>query len=224
MSIKENLELVRRRIAAAAVAAGRDPEGIKLVAVIKNVPLADVEAALAAGLTELGENRIQEAEERNQLLRAKYPAVGFHLIGHLQRNKVRQALDMFDIIQSLDSERLAAEISQRAVKPVPVLIEVNTSGETAKFGIEPEQTVALVRYASSLEKIKILGLMTVGPLSGEPSAAFRRLRELRERIAALDLPGVEMKYLSMGMTDDFEAAIAEGSNLLRIGRGIFKGG
>ncbi|MBN3032877.1 MAG: YggS family pyridoxal phosphate-dependent enzyme [Candidatus Saganbacteria bacterium] len=225
MSIKENLELVRRKIAAAAAAAGRDPGGIKLVGVIKNVPLADVESALAAGLTDLGENRVQEAEERDRLLRAKYPAVSFHLIGHLQRNKVRQALDMFDIIQSLDSERLAAAISRRALQPVPVLIEVNTSGESSKFGIEPEQAETFVRYVSSLEKIKISGLMTIGPLAGEPRAAFRRLRELRDRIAALGLPGVEMRYLSMGMSGDFEAAVAEGADLLRIGRAIFsKGG
>jgi pyridoxal phosphate enzyme (YggS family) len=224
VSIKENIDLIRRRIDAAARGVGRDPQEIKLVAVIKQVPIADVFAALDAGLTDLGENRIQEAEARNQEIKAKHPATNFHLIGHLQRNKVRQALDMFAIIQSLDSERLAREIDRCAAKPVPVLIEVNTSGETSKFGIEPNLAVELARFASSLEKIKIQGLMTIGPLAGDPRPCFRSLRELSEKIAGLNLPGVAMKYLSMGMSGDFETAVAEGSNLLRIGRGIFKGG
>jgi PLP dependent protein len=223
VSIKENIDLIRRRIEAAARRAGRDPAEIRLVAVIKQVPTAHIFEALAAGLTDLGENRIQEAEARNQEIRAKYPAANFHLIGHLQRNKVRQALDMFAIIQSLDSERLAREIDRCAVKPVPVLIEVNTSGETSKFGIEPNLAVELVRVASSLEKIKIQGLMTIGPLAGDPRPCFRSLRELSEKIAGLGLPGVEMKYLSMGMSGDYETAVEEGGNLLRIGRGIFKG-
>jgi pyridoxal phosphate enzyme (YggS family) len=224
VSIKENIDLIRRRIETAARRAGRDPGEIKLVAVIKQVPPAAIVQAIAAGLTDLGENRVQEALARNQEIKAAYPAVNFHLIGHLQRNKVRQALDMFAIIHSLDSERLADEIARHAVKPIPVLIEVNTSGETSKFGIEPGRAVELARYASSLEKIKINGLMTIGPRSGDPRAAFRSLRELRDRIAALNLPGVEMKYLSMGMTGDFETAIEEGADLLRIGRGIFQGG
>ena len=224
MSIKENIGLIRRRIEAAACGVGRDPAEIKLVAVIKHVPTAAIFQALEAGLTELGENRVQEALERDREIKDRYPAANFQLIGHLQRNKVRQALDMFAIIQSLDSERLADEIARRAVKPVPVLIEVNTSGETSKFGIEPGRAVELARHASSLEKIKLSGLMTIGPRSGDPRAAFRRLRELRDEIGGLGLPGAELKYLSMGMTDDFETAIAEGSNLLRIGRGIFSAG
>jgi hypothetical protein len=224
VSIKENIDVIRGRVEAAARRAGRDPAEIKLVAVIKQVPTAHIFEALAAGLTDLGENRIQEAEARNREIKAKYPAVNFHLIGHLQRNKVRQALDMFAIIQSLDSERLAREIDRCAVRPVPVLIEVNTSGEPSKFGIEPNLAVELVRVASSLEKIKIQGLMTIGPLAGDPRPCFRGLRELSELIAGLGLPGVEMKYLSMGMSGDYETAVEEGSSLLRIGRGIFKGG
>ena len=224
MSIKENVEQVRRRVAAAARGAGRDPAEIKLVAVIKNVPLPDVFQALDAGITDLGENRVQEAQSRRQEIREKYPAAILHLIGHLQRNKVRQALDMFAIIQSLDSERLAREIDRCAARPVPVLIEVNTSGEASKFGTEPDLALELVRSASLLKNIKIQGLMTIGPLAGDPRPGFRSLRKLRDRIAGLRLPNVEMKYLSMGMTGDFEEAVAEGSNLLRIGRGIFKGG
>ncbi len=224
MSIKENLGLIRRRIESAARAAGRDPREVKLVGVIKNVPLSGIFEAVEAGLADLGENRVQEAQSRHREIAARYPGLTFHLIGHLQRNKVRQALDMFAIIQSLDSERLAREIDRLAVKPVPVLIEVNTSGETSKFGIELNQAVELVRTASQLKNIKIQGLMTIGPLAGDPRPGFRSLKELRDEIAGASLPNVEMKYLSMGMSGDFEEAIAEGSNLLRIGRGIFKGG
>lgn len=230
MSIKENLRIVRDRIASAAVRAGRDPNEIKLVAVIKNVPLAEVFEALEAGVADIGESRIQEAEERYSIIKEKFPGVIYHMVGHLQRNKVGQALDMFDIIQSVDSERLVEEIAKRAVKPIPVLIEVNTSGETSKFGVEPGKTIDLVRFASqqllgsSFDKVKIQGLMTIGPISGDPRKSFRDLRELKDRIAGLKFPQVEMKYLSMGMTDDFELAIEEGANLVRIGRGIFKGG
>lgn len=217
MSIKENLQIVRERIASAALRVGRDPNEIKLVAVIKNVPLDKVFEALEAGVTDIGESRIQEAEERYAAIRSRFPSVTYHMVGHLQRNKVRQALDMFDIIQSVDSERLAEEISRRAERPVPILIEVNTSGEASKFGTEPDKTIDLVRFASSFANIKVEGLMTIGPLAGDPRESFRQLRELSGKIGGL-------KYLSMGMTDDFEPAIEEGSNLVRIGRGIFKGG
>jgi hypothetical protein len=229
VSIKDNVEKVKSRIAAAAQRAGRDPNEIKLVAVIKNVPLDKVFEALEAGVTDIGESRIQEAEERYSIIKEKFPGVTYHMVGHLQRNKVGQALDMFDIIQSVDSERLVEEINKRAVKPIPVLIEVNTSGETSKFGVEPGKTIDLVRFASqqllgwqqllpsSFDKIKVQGLMTIGPLSGDPRESFKKLRELSGKIGGL-------KYLSMGMTDDFEVAIEEGSSLVRIGRGIFKGG
>ncbi len=217
MSIKENLQVVRERIASAARRVGRDPGEIKLVAVIKTVPLDLVFQALEAGVTDIGESRVQEAEERCAAIKNRFPNVTYHMVGHLQRNKVRQALDMFDIIQSVDSQRLTEEIAGRAVNPIPVLIEVNTSGETSKFGIEPDKTIDLVRFASTFNKIKVVGLMTIGPLSGDPRGSFRELRELKDKIGGL-------KYLSMGMTGDFETAIEEGSNMVRIGRAIFKGG
>lgn len=225
MSIKENIEDVRARIERAAARVNRSPQEIKLVAVIKKVSLDLVFEALQAGIADIGENRVQEAEERCEAIKTRYPHVIYHMVGHLQRNKVRQALDMFDIIQSVDSERLAEEIARRAVKPVPVLIEVNTSGETSKFGIGIDKALDLVRFASSFDKINVQGLMTIGPLSGgqeKTRQSFRTLRELRDKIIALNLPKVEMEYLSMGMTDDFELAIEEGSNLVRIGRAIFK--
>jgi hypothetical protein len=221
LSVQEKLKEIQGRIAAAAVRSGLRPEDIKLVAVIKNIPNELVFEALEAGVADIGENRVQEAQERYGKIKAKFPAVAFHMVGHLQRNKVGQALDIFDIIQAVDSERLVEEISKRAVKPIPVLIEVNTSGETSKFGVEIEKTIDLVRFASTFDKIKVQGLMTVGPLRGDPRPGFRELRELKERIAERRIPGIEMKTLSMGMTDDFEIAIEEGSNLVRIGRGIF---
>lgn len=224
MSIEENLKSIQARIEKAALAVGRNPQEIELVAVIKKVPTELVFQALAAGVKAVGENRIQEAHARYKTIREKFPQVSYHMIGHLQRNKVGQALDMFDIILSVDSARLMEEINQRATKIVPILIEVNTSGEASKFGIEPEKTIELARCASSLDKIKVRGLMTIGPLTPEPEkirSSFRKLKELRDQIAGGGFPGVEMKYLSMGMSDDFELAIEEGSNLLRIGRAIF---
>jgi PLP dependent protein len=214
VSIKENVANIRERIARAAERAGRDPAAIKLVAVIKNVPLERVFEAIEAGVTDLGENRVQEAAARYQAIKEKYPAVTRHFIGHLQRNKVGQALNMFDIIQSVDSERLAEEIDRSAARPVPVLIEVNTSGEAAKFGAAPDKTLELVRAVAVLTKIKVLGLMTIGPLAGAARPAFRQLRELRDRAG--------LQSLSMGMTGDFETAIEEGADLVRIGRGIFQ--
>jgi len=224
VSINENIDKIRERIASAAHRAGRQPEEIKIVAVAKNVATEAVFQALEAGITDIGENRVQEAGERYEIIKSKFPFAAWHMIGHLQRNKVGQALDIFDIIQSVDSERLVEEIYKRAVKPVPILIEVNTSGETSKFGIGIDKTIDLVRFAASFDKIKVLGLMTIGPLVDDPEKArpsFRKLKELRDKIIDLNLPSAEMKFLSMGMTDDFEVAIEEGSNLVRIGRGIF---
>lgn len=194
------------------------------MAVIKNVPLEKIFEALEAGITDLGENRVQEALSRNALIRQKYPAAVFHMIGHLQRNKVRQGLDMFDIIQSVDNRRLVEAIARLAERPISILIEVNTAGEASKFGVEPSKAVELVRFASSFDKIKVQGLMTIGPLSSKSRPAFRQLRELRDEIASLDLNNVEMKYLSMGMSGDWEIALEEGSNLIRLGRAIFEGG
>lgn len=226
MSIQENLKAIRNRIETAARSVGKSPQDVKLVAVIKNVPIDLIVQAIEAGVIEIGENRVQEAVERDKLLREKFPQLTIHMIGHLQTNKVRQSLDSFDIIQSVDSERLAAEIDRRAVKPVPILIEVNTSGEASKNGIEPDKAIELVATVSKFKKIKVQGLMTIGPLTDDQEktrSAFRRLKGLGDEVRGM-VDGVEMKYLSMGMTDDFEIAIEEGSNLVRIGRGIFQGG
>jgi len=226
VSIAKNVKNIKERVAKAAERAGRDPRSIKLVAVIKNIPLDLVFRALDCGITDVGINRVQEAAEKFSIVKEKYPQLAWHMIGHLQRNKVRQALDMFDIIQSIDSERLAEEINKRAQKPVPALIEVNTSGEASKFGVSFKNAVSLVSRVASYEKIKIQGLMTIGSAANagleQVRSCFRALRELAQTANDLRIGNADMEILSMGMTDDFEIAIGEGSNLVRVGRGIFQ--
>lgn len=223
--IKANLESVLQRISRAAFSAGKNPQEIKLVAVTKNVPVDIIEQAIQAGITDIGENRVQEAEPKIDILKAKYPNVTWHMVGHLQRNKVRQALDYFDIIQSVDSVRLAREIQAKAeAKVVPVLVEINTSGEETKYGIPVNSIVDFLKTVLSFNNLSVQGLMTIAPLVDDPQKArpyFRKLKTLSEEIKKLNLPNVEMKYLSMGMTDDFEVAIEEGSNMVRLGRAIF---
>lgn len=222
--IKSRLDSLNQRIGAAAQKSGRTLPDIKLIAVTKTVPLPLIEQAIDAGITDLGENRVQEALPKIQALK-KYPQVTWHMVGHLQRNKVGQALDNFDIIQSLDSEKLAREIEARAgARVIPVLVEVNTSAEATKFGIPVDSAVNFVRILSACQNLKVKGLMTIGTVSDDPEKArpcFKRLRELRDEIKTLNLPNVDLEYLSMGMTDDFEVAIQEGSNMIRIGRALF---
>ena len=223
MSVADNLVSIKSRIEKAAGRAGRDPAGIKLVAVTKGVPVNLIEEAVKAGVTDIGENRVQEAKEKFGLL--KDLPVALHMIGHLQTNKVKTALEMFSVIQSVDSEKLADEISNKAQRKTEVFVEVNTSGEAAKYGIAPDKAIQLAAYVAGLKNLKLSGLMTVGPVTDNGSdvrKSFRSLAELFDKIKRLNLPGVELKYLSMGMSGDFEIAIEEGSNLVRIGRAIFK--
>ncbi|WP_264841441.1 YggS family pyridoxal phosphate-dependent enzyme [Caldinitratiruptor microaerophilus] len=222
-NITSNVLLIRERIARAAEAAGRSPEEICLVAVTKNRTPEEIREALAAGITDIGENRVQEAL-------AKVEAVGrgcrWHMIGTLQTNKVRAALGFADLIHSLDRPELALAIdreARRAGRTVPVLIQVNVSGEATKHGVAPEGLRALVEQASALETLEVQGLMTIAPLAGPDVVrpVFARLRRLAEEVASWQLPRVEMRWLSMGMSGDFELAIAEGANLVRIGTAIF---
>ncbi|MFA6549076.1 MAG: YggS family pyridoxal phosphate-dependent enzyme, partial [Candidatus Margulisiibacteriota bacterium] len=220
VSIKENLQILQERIACAARIAGRSPQDIKLVAVTKTVPVDLIEQAIQAGVTDIGESRVQEAAAKAEILKKKYLNLTWHMIGHLQRNKTWQALDIFDIIQSIDSERLAQKVEEKG-KIVPVLLEVKTSDEVTKYGVPVERAIELLKVLSGFRFLRVQGLMTVAPLTGEARAYFVRLRKLSEEISNLRLPNIEMKYLSMGMSDDFETAIQEGSNLIRIGRAIF---
>ncbi len=217
--IRGNLREVRDRIDAAARKTGRGGSDITLVTVTKTRTIDEIRAALACGVTDIGENYVQEAE-------AKYAEIGgavrWHMIGHLQRNKVRHSVEFFDMIQSVDSEELAREIGRRAEaiqRAVDVLVEVKISGEPTKFGVECEDALRLAEKISGVSGIKVSGLMGMAPFTADPEDAreyFIRLKDLWDK-----LPREQRIYLSMGMTHDFEIAIEEGSNMVRIGTAIF---
>lgn len=214
---------VRRRIAAAAVAAGRDPAVVTLVAVGKTFPAAEVQAAVEAGVTDLGENRVQEAA-------AKRPHVSggrWHLIGPLQRNKARMALEVFDVVHTLDRPELSARLELLLAESwpqrrLPVLLEVNLGDESQKSGVSPSAAAALLRRVLACSHLEARGLMAIPPWCEEPEASrpfFRALRELRDRLEAE--VGVPLPELSMGMSHDFELAIAEGATMVRVGTALF---
>ncbi len=194
------------------------------MAVSKTVEPERINQAIRRGIDIIGENRVQEAETKFKQITEK---VQKHLVGHLQSNKAKKAVGLFDFIQSVDSVRIAEEISRRALekgKLMDVLVEVNTSAEETKFGIEPDHALALIETISKLEGIKIKGLMTIGLFSDnaeDTRPCFKKLKTLFDNIKSANIPNVEMRYLSMGMTSDFEVAIEEGSNMVRVGTGIF---
>lgn len=236
MSVAERIAIVQERIAVAARRAGRKPDDVTLVAVTKTHPPELVAEAIAAGLTNLGENRVQEAQTKIVALAAARQQVRWHLIGHLQRNKARLATELFDLVHSVDSLRLAEALQRYAAEAgrrLPVLLQVNVSGEASKEGFALTGGVAnragLDALLSEVERIVALpalelrGLMTVAPIVAHPEQArptFRALRELGEELARR-FPAAHWGELSMGMTDDFEAAIAEGATIVRVGRAIF---
>ncbi|MBT1072115.1 YggS family pyridoxal phosphate-dependent enzyme [Pelotalea chapellei] len=224
MSIAERLEGVRQEIRMAAVKAGRNPDEVRLVAVSKTRPGADVIQAFRAGQTLFGENYVQEFTAKT----AEVPdPVEWHFIGHLQSNKVKYIAGLVNMIHSVDRLSLAEEISRqwgRINETCNILVQVNVSGETTKSGTTSEDAINLVRAASLLPNIRVAGLMTMPPFFDDPTAArpyFAELKRLFTMIAAEEIPGVEMKELSMGMSGDFEAAIQEGATLVRIGTAIF---
>jgi len=220
--IKENLELIIEKIAGAARRAGRSPEDITLVAVSKTHPAEAIEAAVKFGVTDIGESRIQEAEPKLETLGN---IARWHMIGHLQTNKVKKAVAAFDIIQSVDSLKLATEIDRRAGqigKKIKCLIEINSAGEAAKSGISLNNAMDLIQNTKDLENIQLKGIMTIGPLTDDGQLirdAFRKTRKLFEQ--GRSLIGDQFDILSIGMSDDFEIAIEEGSNMVRIGTAIF---
>jgi pyridoxal phosphate enzyme (YggS family) len=217
-SVAERVEAVRRRIESACARAGRPPDEVTLVAITKTFPPAAVREAAAAGLRDFGENRVQEAQAKLPQLADLTPRPTWHMVGHLQTNKVKTAMGLFDIIQSVDSLHLAEAISGRAPenRRVPVLLEVNVAGESAKYGFRPEELPEAAAAAQRLPGLDVRGLMTVAPLvedAEEVRPVFRRLRELAR--------AVHLRELSMGMTDDFEVAVEEGATIVRVGRAIF---
>jgi pyridoxal phosphate enzyme (YggS family) len=218
-SIGENLRSVEDRIDKAAIKSGRRRSDITLVTVTKTRSVDEIREAVACGATDIGENYVQEAED-------KFAQVGnaarWHMIGHLQRNKARHAVEFFSLIQSVDSVELAREIGRRAEaigKTIDVLVEVGISGEATKFGVDPDATLSLVDNIVQVSGIRLCGLMGMAPFLENPEdtrPCFADLRQLWER-----LPDEQRLYLSMGMTSDFEVAIEEGSNMVRIGTAIF---
>ena len=225
MSVAENVERVQQRIRRACDRSGRSVEDVRLIAVSKTMPAESVRQAYAAGLREFGENRVQEAASKRQAL-PDLDAV-WHLIGHLQSNKAKQACELFDWIHSLDSLHLAERIDRPAAalgRKLPVLIEVHLGEEASKFGVEEDELARLAEQVGALPSLELRGLMTLPPFFDNPEDArpfFRHLRELAARIEARKLPGVSMRELSMGMSHDFEIAIEEGATLVRVGTAIF---
>lgn len=223
-TIAANIAVINERIARAAVRAGSDPESIRLMAVSKTVEPERIRMALEAGITLLGENYVQEARE-------KIPSIGraaqWHMIGHLQTNKVKYVVNLFDWVHSVDRPELAQELNKRALqndRRLNILIEVNVSGEASKSGIAPQQATGLARLISTLPGLSLQGLMTMPPYPDNPEDSrpyFVALRNLRDEIRKAAIPGISMDELSMGMTDDFEIAIEEGATIVRVGRAIF---
>jgi len=225
MSITENYARLREEI----------PADVTIVVSCKTRAAEEIEEAINAGATDIGDNYVQEAGQMYGALREKAAKVKWHMIGHLQANKINKALRIFDVIQTVDSLEKAAAIDKRVErakrKIVPVFIEINIGGEDSKAGIKPaehepfdEYMERLVEDVSKLEHLTIEGLMTMGPRFGNPEGVrpyFKRTRKIFERIKELNLPHVDMKYLSMGMTNSYKVAIEEGSNMVRIGTAIF---
>ncbi len=224
MNVEDNIRHVRDLMAEAARRSGRPATAIRLMAVTKTVDDDRILAAIRTGVEIIGENYVQEAKRKIEKLGK---AGEWHLIGHLQTNKAKYAVHLFDMIHSVDRLELAAELDRRARaagRVIPILIEVNVGGEESKSGIPLSAALDLVRLVAPLENLSIRGLMTMPPWFDDPEGSrpcFRALRELRDRIAEEAIPRVEMRELSMGMTDDYVVAIEEGATIVRIGRGIF---
>jgi len=200
------------------------PDHVTIVAAAKTRTPDEVRAVIDAGVTDIGENYVQEAEQMRAALGSVGDEVRWHMIGHLQRNKVNKALGVFDVIQTVDTLKLARALNTRTEKRLPVLIEINSGREPQKSGVFPENAEELIRGVAELEKIAVHGLMTMGPRFGDPEEArpyFRETKKLFDELAALAITNVEMKTLSMGMSNAYRAAIEEGSNMIRPGTVLF---
>ena len=214
MGIKENIQAILKEL----------PEGVRLVGAAKTRTPEEILEAIEAGLEIVGENFVQEAERAYEVIgdRAQW-----HMIGHLQSNKAKKAARIFDMIETVDSVKLARALDKACAKlgkQMEILIEVNSGEEPQKAGVMPDEVIPLVKEISQFENIKIKGLMTMGPFTGDPEDArpyFQKTRAIFERLKEMDIPGVEMKYLSMGMSNSYKVALEEGANMVRIGTKIF---
>ena len=222
MALAENLALIRQRIAAACSQAGRDPAAVTLLAVSKGMPPQVVGEAADAGLTLFGENKVQEAKAKIPLCPDR---LRWHMIGHLQSNKCRDAVQLFEMIHSVDSVPLAEEIQKcadRQAGTMPVLLEVNLAGESAKFGFRPDAVLPALQQINSLPRVEVQGLMTLGPWTPDAEKVrpiFRQLREIKTRCE--QALGAPLPHLSMGMSGDFEVAVEEGATIVRLGTALF---
>lgn len=212
--IKENVSKILEEL----------PEGVSLVGAGKTRSPQEILEAVEAGLEIIGENYVQEAERAFQVVGGK---VKWHMIGHLQSNKAKKAVRVFDLIETVDSIKLARAIDRacgKIDKVMPILMEINSGEESQKAGVMPEDAISLARDMSELNNIKLMGLMTMGPFAGDPEDSrpyFQKTKKLFEEIKAMGLPGVEMKYLSMGMSNSYKVALEEGANVVRIGTKLF---
>lgn len=223
-NIRENVAVVEAKIASAAKRAGRNPDDILLLAVSKTKPVEVIREAVDCGLTALGENKVQEIMDKFEPMGK---GIHWHLIGHLQTNKVKYIIDKVDMIHSVESLRLAQEIDKRAAAAqvkMDILVEVNMAGEESKFGVRPEDTEAFLRELAKFDNVCVRGLMTVAPFVNDPEenrVYFRKMRELLVDMNAKKIDNISMDVLSMGMTGDYEVAIEEGATIVRVGTGIF---
>ena len=223
--ISENLKCLKQSIVKAAKRVGRDPSEIKLLAVTKEQSDEIVTEAIQAGMTLLGENKVQEASGKIEVLGRN--GLEWHFIGRLQKNKVKFIFDLFDLIHSVDSFPLAEAIHKKALKIgscMPILLQINISGEKSKLGINPLNLPEEIKKIAKLEGVKVCGLMTIPPFNSNPENSrsyYVRLRELRDTCSNLNIPRINLNELSMGMSNDYEVAIEEGATMVRVGTGLF---
>ncbi|MBU2541011.1 MAG: YggS family pyridoxal phosphate-dependent enzyme [Candidatus Omnitrophica bacterium] len=225
--IQENILRLKERITAVCNRLGRNPQEIKIVAITKNTTPPMIKQAIDYGINDIGENRVQDAISKFASLESEKIKFSKHMVGHLQTNKAKKCVEIFDLIQSVDSLKLASEINEQAEKINKIqniLIQVNTSSEVTKFGLKCEELKGFIREIPKFENLKVQGLMTIAPLVENPQEVrifFKRLSELKDKINEQREQAENIGILSMGMTDDFEVAIEEGSNMIRVGRAIF---
>jgi len=229
--VRENLIVCREKIARSAQRAGRSIDDAVLVAVTKGVDAGRIEEAIAAGIGHIGESRLQEAllkvDRINRFSGQRGAALCWHFLGHLQTNKVKDAVRLFDVIHSVDSLRLAETIERYAAqmsKVQEIMLEVNVSGEGSKYGLAPSEIFEVLKTIETWPHVRVTGLMTIAPWSDAPERArpvFRTLRELRDTLGSIPNLRSDIRHLSMGMTDDFEVAVEEGATLVRLGRAVF---
>jgi PLP dependent protein len=223
--VAENVEIIKKRIREICLRCGRKPEDVLLLGVSKTFGVDKIQEAVSAGLFDIGENYTQElVEKRNQWNDQR---VRWHFIGHLQTNKIKYIADYIHLIHSVDNDRVAEELQKRADRvnrTIDVLVEVHTTDEATKFGVLPDQTCDLIKRISAFNRVRVKGLMTMGPFSDDPDdsrPSFQQLADLARRITKEAIENVEMRHLSMGMSHDFEVAIEEGATIVRIGTSVF---